>query len=202
MRRVYDWIEIQKFHDEGNSFTECRRRFGFSHTAWVKALRRGELVGRLRSAKRTTNSSDRRRIYDWAEIQRYYDAGHSMRECREKFGFAKESWDKARRRGEIKTRPRGMPLDELLAKRGRSRKQVKNRLLSARLLKNVCSVCGLTDWNGKPIGLHIDHINGIGDDHRLENLRMLCPNCHSQTPTYGARNVRRRRLLQDGTEFA
>jgi 5-methylcytosine-specific restriction endonuclease McrA len=47
--------------------------------------------------------------------------------------------------------------------------------------------------------VQIDHINGIHDDYRLENLRMLCPNCHSQTATYGRRNVGRRTCLQDGT---
>lgn len=46
-------------------------------------------------------------------------------------------------------------------------------------------------------GMHIDHINGIGNDHRLENLHMLCPNCHSQTETYAGRNAKRRRRLQD-----
>jgi 5-methylcytosine-specific restriction endonuclease McrA len=45
--------------------------------------------------------------------------------------------------------------------------------------------------------MQIDHINGIGNDHRLENLRMLCPNCHSQTATYGGRNLRRRRLQEE-----
>jgi 5-methylcytosine-specific restriction endonuclease McrA len=51
-----------------------------------------------------------------------------------------------------------------------------------------CAVCGLSDWQGQPIGLHLDHINGVSNDNRLENLRLLCPNCHSQTDTYCGRN--------------
>ena len=48
-----------------------------------------------------------------------------------------------------------------------------------------CKECGISEkWNNKPIILHLDHINGINNDNRLENLRFLCPNCHSQTDTY------------------
>jgi hypothetical protein len=50
-----------------------------------------------------------------------------------------------------------------------------------------CGWCGVTEWRGKPLVLHLDHINGINNDNRLTNLRLLCPNCHSQTDTYGAR---------------
>jgi len=51
--------------------------------------------------------------------------------------------------------------------------------------KYECSNCGLKEWLGVPIRLHVDHINGEHTDHRLCNLRFLCPNCHQQTATWG-----------------
>jgi Zn finger protein HypA/HybF involved in hydrogenase expression len=54
--------------------------------------------------------------------------------------------------------------------------------------KEECSECGLGPiWNGRPITLQLDHINGVYNDHRLENLRIICPNCHSQTETFAGR---------------
>lgn len=50
-----------------------------------------------------------------------------------------------------------------------------------------CDECGIASWRGRKLTLHLEHINGIHNDHRLENLRLLCPNCHSQTETYGNR---------------
>lgn len=65
----------------------------------------------------------------------------------------------------------------------------------------LCAECGLDPscWNGRPLVLHLDHANGVKDDHRLNNLRWLCPNCHSQTETYGGRNIgRRARVYREG----
>ena len=62
---------------------------------------------------------------------------------------------------------------------------------------DTCWMCGLSEWiNGKLI-LEIDHINGISNDHRIENLRFLCPNCHSQTETFRSKNIIVHRKVSD-----
>lgn len=66
---------------------------------------------------------------------------------------------------------------------------VKRKLLAEDILKNECSECLITDWRGKELVLQLDHINGKSNDNRIENLRLLCPNCHSQTDTYGGKNL-------------
>lgn len=54
-----------------------------------------------------------------------------------------------------------------------------------------CSICGLgTVWNNKPLTLEVDHINGRCHNNVIENIRLLCPNCHSQTDTYKAKNIK------------
>lgn len=67
-------------------------------------------------------------------------------------------------------------------------KDVKRRLIKEGLVKEICNKCGIDSWLGEKLSLHLDHINGISSDNRVENLRLLCPNCHSLTPTYSGRN--------------
>ena len=69
-----------------------------------------------------------------------------------------------------------------------NRSILRRYIIKNELIPYKCSICGLTTWNDKTISLELDHINGINNDNRLENLRFLCPNCHSQTSTYGSRN--------------
>ena len=54
-----------------------------------------------------------------------------------------------------------------------------------------CAKCGIGEWNGERIVLEIDHISGNNTDHSESNLQALCPNCHSQTPTYKGRNIKK-----------
>ncbi len=137
-------------------------------------------------------AADRRfsRRYDWAEIQRSYDAGLSALECRVEFGCSGASWSQAVKRGDLIVRPRRAPLVELLA-RGprRNRYHLKQRLIEAGLKNRRCELCGLSEWRGQPISLELHHVNGDALDNRLESLQILCPNCHSQTENFGRRNA-------------
>lgn len=69
-----------------------------------------------------------------------------------------------------------------------NRTVLRRYILNHELIPYKCAICGTVEWQGKTLSLELDHINGINNDNRLENLRFLCPNCHSQTTTYGSRN--------------
>ena len=114
---------------------------------------------------------------------------------RSEVGFNLASWHKAVLRGAITARPAAMPIEALLVK-GRvqtNRTHLRQRLLAEGLKDNRCEQCGITDWQGEPLVMQLHHKDGDGTNNELSNLELLCPNCHSQTDTYGGRNGHRRK---------
>jgi DNA-binding CsgD family transcriptional regulator len=172
----------------------------------AQGLRRLETARRLGLSKATVSYHARRlglpidergaRRYDWQAIQRYYDQGNSVRDCVRTFGFSHETWSSARKRGAIVTRPQRTPDEKLFVLgKPRNRANLKRRLLTDGLKPGWCATCGIEEWRGEPLSMALHHVNGDRLDNRLENLELLCPNCHSQTNTYSGRNGHRRRLI-------
>lgn len=82
------------------------------------------------------------------------------------------------------------PMEEILIENStyKNTSRLKERLINEHYLEYKCACCGNTgEWLNKPLILQLDHINGNHQDNRIENLRLLCPNCHTQTETYGSK---------------
>lgn len=77
--------------------------------------------------------------------------------------------------------------------------KLRVRLFNEGIKERKCELCGTSHWNGEQLSLILDHINGINDDHRLENLRIVCPNCDSLLPTFCGRNKKLKNGTRSGT---
>jgi hypothetical protein len=86
---------------------------------------------------------------------------------------------------------RVIPLDEILVEKSTytDRQRLRKRLVAEKSFEDKCAVCGLPPlWQGKALTLQLDHANGVPDDNRIKNLRIICPNCHTQTDNFCGRN--------------
>lgn len=94
---------------------------------------------------------------------------------------------------EINKQKSSIPLEEVISNRlPCSRSSLKKKLVKSGIIKELCSICNSPPfWFGKSLNLVLDHINGMNNDNRLENLRFLCPNCNSQQDTFCGANIKR-----------
>ena len=96
----------------------------------------------------------------------------------------------------FRTAPR--PLAEILVEHSTfHRGHLKKRLYREGLKSPVCELCGQDErWHGRLMSMILDHINGVADDHRLENLRIVCPNCAATLDTHCGRQNRREAICE------
>ena len=158
-------------------------------------LKRGWDEHQLREAVRASTS--------WSGVMRCLGlaiAGNSVRAIKASASalgldvshFKGHGWSKGMMN--MPSPPQAISLNEILVEQSSytSSKDLKRRLFKSGIKEKCCEHCLNTEWMGKEIPLQLDHINGIRSDNRIEKLRVLCPNCHALTPTWGGRNQKAR----------
>ena len=92
------------------------------------------------------------------------------------------------------------PLEDYLSNKYPAQSNhLRQKLIRRGIFDHICDECGCTKWLGKPIPLELEHRDGDHSNNSIENLRLLCPNCHAMTPTYKGRNIPRRKMLKAGS---
>lgn len=153
------------------------------------------------------------------EFKSIIENSSSITECLQKIGLVNKgrnnitflarvkeeniSIDHIRKQAYKRSYIKKIPLEKILVENSNYKSStLKKRLVENNLLENKCCECGqLPEWNGKPLVLELDHINGIRTDNRLENLRILCLHCHSQTETFRGKANKNKIYNSDKTKY-
>jgi hypothetical protein len=142
----FDWVAMQALINEGAGFNRCHAVFRIAHATWMKAIERGD----IRVDMTGRPYADARKRFDWGAIQAYYDEGHSVEQCRRRFGFSNNTWHKAHLKGKVRTR-KVRPLSiEQLAENPSNRGNIKRRLIDNGTLNYACALCGISDSPSGP----------------------------------------------------
>lgn len=98
------------------------------------------------------------------------------------------AWNQGEKYRQVKPK---QPIEQILVEHSKyvSTNHLKQRLFNEKIKERKCECCGNIEWMGKPIALELHHINGVKDDLRIENLQILCPNCHAFTDNYRGKGM-------------
>ena len=130
-------------------------------------------------------------------VAELFETSNNIREAAARSGVCHRTFEKIARSYGLyrrigKSRNVKTPLQEILDGKhpGFPTQYLSKRLVAEGVKEYKCEACDINEWNGKPISLELDHIDGCSTNHALTNLRLLCPNCHSQTPTYRSKKLK------------
>ena len=138
------------------------------------------------------------RSSSWSEILNHFclaNKGGNYQTLKSRIKYdnidVSELKEKIRKRAGFARIRKPKPINEFLQNGVRcNRSSLRKRLIKEDLLKEICDECGIGPfWNNRRLVLQLDHINGNPEDNRIENLRLLCPNCHTQTDTFAGKRL-------------